>query len=195
MKTQLDPLLEPLMAAVRRVERFLGPEDDWVEDDRRILFEAAQNHFGDYHTFIYDKGDQDYVTTVDATPDEVEKMLMPPYHRNLISSRKRRDTGGGKQYAVGSLVIDGIREEEEYIKQHHVYLFPAPDGGTDLSGESPDSVENEQESTSCDVYAHMEKSVLEGYEHVTDTNQENAAPHVLFDIFDRHGVEYSERQL
>jgi hypothetical protein len=31
--SKLDPILESLMGAVRRAERFLGPEDDWVEED------------------------------------------------------------------------------------------------------------------------------------------------------------------
>jgi len=173
---RLDPYLEPLMAAVRRAEGVLGPEDDWVEDDRRILYEAAQRHLGQYHTFLREKGRGDYVTTVHASPDAVESVLMGPYQRNLVSTRKyRTHHDGGRQYAVGSFVIDNLRGEHGYVEQHHVYLFEAPNGATD-------------------VYAHRETSATEGAEHLTETHQEHGAPHELFDIFDRAGFEYGRRE-
>jgi len=169
-----DKILEPLIAAVRRAERFLGPEDDWVEDDRRILFETAQSVVGDsYRYFTFEKGERDYVTIVQADPDTVERALMPPYQRNLLSSRKyRTHHSGGKQWACGSFVIDAPNTDW----QHHVYLFETADGNTD-------------------VYAHRETSVREGKEHITDTNQVPADPHKLFNIFDRAGLEYGRRQL
>lgn len=173
--SKLDPLLEATIPSVRRVERFLGPEDDWVEDDRRILYEAAQRHLGHLHTFTREKGPADYVTTVKANPDEVEEALMPPYQRNLVSTRKYRTYhGGGKQWACGSFVIDGIRGEHGYVEQHHVYLFETKDGHTD-------------------VHAHRETSATEGDEHLTETNQEQGDPHVLFDVFDRAGLSYHDR--
>jgi hypothetical protein len=169
-----DKLLESLMATVRRAERFLGPEDDWVEDDRRVLYEAAQRAVGDsYRYFTFEKGERDYVTTVEADPDVVERVLMPPYQRNLVSSRKyRTHHSGGKQWACGSFVIDAPHT----AWQHHVYLFEAPNGATD-------------------VYAHRETSVREGKEHLTDTNQTPGDPHELFNIFDRAELEYGERSL
>lgn len=171
----LDPLLEVVIPAVRRVERFLGPDDDWVEDDRRILYEAAQRHLGHLHTFVREKGRGDYVTTVKADPDTVEEALMPPYQRNLVSTRKYRTYhGGGKQYACGSFVIDGITGDHGYVEQHHVYLFETADGHTD-------------------VHAHRETSATEGDEHLTETNQEQGDPHVLFDVFDRAGLAYHDR--
>lgn len=175
---KLDRYLEPLMAAVRGIERVLGPEDDWVEEDRRILYEAAQRHLGQYHDFLRRKTKAEYVTTVQADSDAVEVVLDGAgYQRNLASTRKyRTHHGGGKQYAVGSYVLDGLDGDHGYIEQHHVYLFPAPNGGTD-------------------VYAHRETSVLEGAEHLTETNQEHGAPGDLFDIFDREGVEYEQRNL
>lgn len=173
---KLDSILEPLMAAVRRAEKVLGPEDDWVEEDRRILFEAAQRHLGHLHTFVYRKGPRDYLTTAHASPDAVERLLTKNgYQRNLVSSRKYREHhDGGNQWAVGSFVLDGLEGDHGYVEQHHVYLFEAPNGATD-------------------VYAHRETSVLEGSEHLTDTNQEHAAPADLFDILDRMAVEYGQR--
>jgi len=190
---KLDPLLESVIPAVRRAERFLGPEDDWVEDDRRILYEAAQRHLGGLHTFTREKGPADYVTTVKADPDTVEGALMPPYQRNLVSTRKYRTYhDGGKQYACGSFVIDGLSGESHdsvetrqaspndiagdhgYVEQHHVYLFETADGHTD-------------------VHAHRETSATEGDEHLTETNQEQGDPHVLFDVFDRAGLAYHDR--
>lgn len=171
----LDPILEPLMAAVRRAERFLGPEDDWVEDDRRILFEAAQRHLGHLHPFAYEKNTSEYVTTVKCSPDELEAAIMPPYQRNLASARKYRTYhGGGKQWACGSFVIDNLRGDGGLVEQHHVYIFETEDGYTD-------------------VHAHRETSVTEGAEHLTDSHQNDADPHVLFDILDRRGLAYHDR--
>jgi hypothetical protein len=174
----MDQILEAVMAAVRRAERFLGPQDDWVEDDRRIAYEAAQRHLGHLHTFVREKGAADYVTTVHATPDAIERALTNTgYQRNLLSSRKyRTHHDGGRQWAVGSFVLDDIDHNGKYTRQHHVYLFEAPDGG-------------------ADVYAHTETSVLEGYEHVSDTRQSRGDPHGLFDVFARCGFEYGHRQL
>ena len=193
--TTLDPFLEAVIPAVRRAERFLGPEDDWVEDDRRILYEAAQRHLGHLHTFTREKGPADYVTTVHADSDVVEEALVPPYQRNLVSTRKYRthhgrgsaprgDSGpnrgsaprdGGKQWACGSFVIPNLDGDHGYTEQHHVYLFESPNGQTD-------------------VYAHRETAASEGAEHLTETHQEKGDPHVLFDVFDRAGLEYGQRE-
>jgi hypothetical protein len=191
LATKLDPILEPTMAAVRHAERFFGPEDDWVEDDRRILYESAQRHLGHLHTFIAEKHPDEYVTTVKASPDEVEEALMGvgsggdsqarpqsregPYQRNLVSNRKYRTYhGGGKQWACGSFAIDGITGPHGYTEQHHVYLFETEEGHTD-------------------VHAHRETSVTEGAEHLTDSHQEDGDPHVLFGLFDRNGLAYEHR--
>ena len=155
---KLDPLLEATIPAVRRAERFLGPEDDWVEDDRRILYEAAQRHLGHLHTFVREKGPADYVTTANASPDAVERALMGPYQRNLASTRKYREHhNDGRQYAVGSFVTAVPAHDDGLARQHHVYLFPSPSGGTD-------------------IYAHEETRVTEGAEHLTDTQQEHGDP-------------------
>jgi hypothetical protein len=195
---RLDPYLEPLMAAVRRAERFLGPEDDWVEDDRRILYEAAQRHLGQYHQFLTRKTHHEYVTTAHADSDAVEIALdAAGYQRNLASSRKyRNDHDGGKQWACGSFVRDRLEgdfepssdegslndssriasREHGYVEQHHVYLFEAPNGATD-------------------VYAHRETSVTEGGEHITDTNQEHGAPGIVFEALDAAGIPHGERKV
>lgn len=171
----LDPFLEAVIPAVRRVERFLGPEDDWVEDDRRILFEATQRHLGHLHAFAYEKGAAEYVTTAKCSPDEFERTIMPPYQRNLASARKYRTYhGGGKQWACGSFVIDGLEGDDGYVEQHHVYIFETADGYTD-------------------VHTHRETSVTEGAEHLTDSHQDDADPRDLFGILDRAGIEYEHR--
>jgi len=143
----LDPILEQLMAVLRRVERFLGPDDDWVEDDRRILFEAAHKRFGHIHPFIKEKSSREYLLTVEAGSDTVERLLMDSgyYDRNLLSNRKYRETESGRQWATGSYVYDPSDTSE----QHHVYLFDTPNGHTD-------------------VYSHTETSVREGAEHITN---------------------------
>lgn len=175
----LDPYLEPLMAAVRRAERFLGPEDDWVEDDRRILYEAAQRHLGQYHDFLREKGPADYFTTAEANSDTVEVALYEAgYRRNLASTRKYREHhDGGHQYAVGSFVKPAPAHEDGLERQHHVYLFESPDGGTDL-------------------YGHEETSVVEGAEHLTETQQEHGDPlGTARDALDAAALPYGERNL
>lgn len=129
--------LQSLMSAVRGAERFLGPEDGWVEDDRRILFEAAQCRLGHLHRFTVEKGPADYITTVPEDENTVEKILLNgPYQRNLLSTRKyRTHHGGGKQWACGSFVYDPVDEPW----QHHVYIFESPNG-IDIYGHREDSV-------------------------------------------------------
>lgn len=167
-----DQVVEYAMRAVRWLELALGPGDDWVEEDRRILFETAQLLFGRWHTFTREKTVDEYVFTVNATPDVVEHALFQygPYQRNLASSRKyRTHHGGGKQWAVGSFVHDP--RDEPW--QHHVYIFEADGEDTD-------------------VYAHTEASVRHPVEHLTD-KQEDADPHVLPYVFDDAGLDYGER--
>lgn len=143
--------LGKLLGAVRRVEEYLGPEDDWVEDDRRILYEAADKFLRPLGRptirNIDQRGAGDYVTTAAASPDEVEVALDDAgYDRNLLSTRKYRSAhDGGRQWAVGSYVLDPADTDW----QHHVYIFPSPDGGTD-------------------IYAHRETSVRDPHGHVTD---------------------------
>lgn len=135
-----------LLGAIRRAEEFLGPDDDWVEDDRRVLFEAvnvAASKLG--RPTIKEKGPRDYITTTDTSPDEIEEALHPKYQRNLLSTRKYRSTSGGRQWAAGSWVYD----PEDTSYQHHVFIFPARSGGTD-------------------IYGHREKSVRDPDGHLND---------------------------
>lgn len=158
------------MVAVRRAERFLGPDDDWVEEDRRIFAEAAQRLFGRWHTFVREKGHSDYVYTAKHKPDTVEWALVRGgYQRNLLSTRKyRTHHSGGKQWAVGSYV----RDPTDSIWQHHVYLFEHDDGSTD-------------------IYAHKELSVREGMSHVTDTQQTHGDPNGwLKSVLDASNLNY-----
>jgi len=122
-----EPVLSRIAACVRRAERFLGPDDDWVEDARRRLYTAAHGVL-DQRT-IKAKSARDYVTTVEASPDTVEEALHPQYERNLVSTRKYRTVKEDeRQWACGSWVHDPPDTET----QHHVFLFEAPDGRTDL---------------------------------------------------------------
>lgn len=157
------------------MERLLGPSDDWVEDDRRILFETAQTLFGRWHTFIREKSTRDYLTTAKASPDMVELALSISYQRNLVSSRKYRVYDGHRQWAVGSYVVD------DSDIQHHVYLFPREDGMTD-------------------VYAHTEDSVSDPREHLSGSGsagmaQQHATSGSVFDCLDAENIEYAREKL
>jgi hypothetical protein len=167
-------MLSTLMSLVRRLEGFLGPRDDWVEDDRRILFEAAQYLLGDMHTFTREKGVEDYITTAHADSDVVETALMNSgYDRNLLSTRKyRTHHSGGKQWGVGSFAYDPADTDW----QHHVYLFEAPNGGTD-------------------VYGHREPSVRDPDAHLDKNSGVHGDPNGrVATALDAVGVEYGERQ-
>jgi hypothetical protein len=172
----LDSILEPVMGAVRYAEEFLGPDDDWVEDDRRIAYEAAQRFFGDYHTFITEKKRDDYFTTAHADSDAVEVALdNAGYNRNLASKRGyRTHHDGGKQWADGAY-SKPVAASGDLQRQHHVYLFEAPSGRTD-------------------IYGHTETSVVEGAEHLTEMNLVHGDPLGLtFDALDKAHIDYHER--
>lgn len=152
-----------LLSRVRNWERALGPDDDWVEDDRRLLFEsldwllrpAGRPTIGEVPV-------EDHVLTVSASPDRVEELLAESdYQRNLLSTRKYRDLApenGGRQYAVGSWVLD----PSDTDWQHHVYLFPTPQGGTE-------------------VYSHKEPSVRDPDAHVDPETGVHGDPDGLLD--------------
>lgn len=139
-----EPQIAALLSRIRRAEKWLGPSDDWIEDDRRVLFQAADpiaRKLG--RSTVTEVSARDYTYTVEATPDEVERALAPDYQRNLLSTRKyRTHHDGGRQWAVGSWVFDPPGTEW----QHHVILFRVPNGRTD-------------------IYAHREASVRDPSEH------------------------------
>ena len=165
-------VLTYLLSAVRYCERFLGPDDDWIEEDRRIAHEAAQRLFGDYHTFVHEEKPQNYVTTVDVDDDTVEQIIHPYYQRNIAASRKYRDHhDGGKQWAVGSYVFDPPSKEW----QHHVTLYPTADGRTD-------------------VYSHTETSVREGFDHLSDGVSKRGNEKELFTLLNKASVSYGPRR-
>lgn len=169
--------LAAILAGIRKVEELLGPSDDWVEDDRRILFEFADMVLGDYYVFVYNVGNADYVTTAHASPDAIERLLdTNGYDRNLVSGRKFREHhDGGKQWAEGSWALyDGEGH------QHHVYLFESPSGGTD-------------------IYAHYEDNVTDpaAHLHVRDDEDDivgmrRGDPGSVYNILDRNQISYGE---
>lgn len=139
--------LSRILGGIRYVEKFLGPDDDWIEDDRRHIYEWADKvgrPLG--RPTITEKGSNEWTYTVDVSPDRVEKAIHPKYQRNLLSTRKYRTfAGSGRQWAVGSYAYDPIDKPW----QHHVYLFPGTWGGTE-------------------IYAHKETSVRDPVGHVTN---------------------------
>lgn len=172
-----EPQLNALLAAIRKFEEYLGPEDDWIEDDRRVLFEAIDGLFG--YSTVYDIDDTDYVFTVNASPDGVEEILYAEeYKRNLVSGRKRREIDGKKQYAHGSWA----KYSDGGEKQHHVWLFETPAGNTD-------------------IYAHYEDNVTDsaGHLHVRDDEDDvvgmkRAYPGALPEIFESHKMTITDER-
>jgi len=71
---KLDPLIEPLMGAVRRAERFLGPEDDWVEGlKRRIVTKIHPLTAPLGRPLIKEKPDAEQFATTDVDCDMVRE--------------------------------------------------------------------------------------------------------------------------
>lgn len=171
-----DDKIATLLAAVRRIERFLGPDDDWIEDDRRIVYEAADSLLRPIgRPTIREKGTADYVTTAHATPDAIERVFHNAgFQRNLLSTRKyREDHGGGRQWAVGSWVLDPLDTNWQY----HIFLFPSPNGG-------------------CDIYGHREASVTEPAAHSGGDELRHGDPNGrVRGLLSEVGVPFGNRQL
>jgi hypothetical protein len=178
---KFDGQIRTLLGAVRRCERFLSHNDDWVEQLRKVVWQAAHRLTDRYgRPAVRQKHTYDYVTTVRVDSDRVEQFLdNSGYQRNLISTRKHRVKFGQKSWANGSWVLDGRTVSDDVLAddmQHHVYLFDTDDG-------------------ECDVYAHTEPSVLRPSRHSGGDEMEHATALGLYDLFDRHGVAYYERSL
>lgn len=159
-----EPVLQPVFYRVRKAEEHLGPDDDWFEDDRRVLYENADRFLRPLgRPTVRDKTGEPIYATVSAGHDEVERWLHPTYHRNSLSTRKYRQTSCGRQWAVGSWVHDP--DDTEW--QHHVYLFPSEAGGTD-------------------IYAHTEPSVMEPAEHHAGPAEHGDKYNILQPIIEEH---------
>jgi len=169
----MNSIIEAFGTAVRFVERFLGPDDDWVEDDRRIAYEAAESLFGRWHSFTVEKTEKDLLCEAKTDSDTIEQVLSAEgFQRNLASCRAYREHhNGGKQWASGAYVLDPIHTRW----QQHVTLFDTKDGYTD-------------------VYAHTETSVREGMDHLTEPNYKYEDPtNRIRDIFERNNILYTKQ--
>lgn len=165
--------LHQAVTYIRFFEETLGPSDDWVEDDRRILYEAIDPLLP--WRAIREKGTADYITSTQVGSDRIERALYAQgYRRNLLSSRKyRTHHGGGKQWAVGSWVFD----PEGTAWQHHVYLFDRRSGGTD-------------------IYGHREPSVRNPSQHLDlSTGTPGDPNNRLRDALSAEGIAFGERQI
>lgn len=64
-----DPLLACILAGIPQLETYLGPEDNWIEDDRRALYELADRFLRPLgRPAIRKRGQRDYLTTVGESP-------------------------------------------------------------------------------------------------------------------------------
>lgn len=142
----VEPQLSRILSAVRRIEQYLGPDDDWVERLRRKIWVAADPFLRPLgRPTVAVKSDVDYICTTESDSDSVEVAIHPLYERNTTSTRKCRIIDGALEWAVGSWVYDPPDEPW----QHHVYIFENESGGTD-------------------VYGHKEDSTRDPVGHVTD---------------------------
>jgi len=162
-------MLAKLMAAGRRAERFVGPNDKWVEQLRKNAWRGAQNVLGDTHTFVREKGTADYITTVDASVDEVIAALWAAdYQRNILSTVKYRVRDNEDEYVHSAWVYDPANT----YTQHDVFLWER-DGVVDVYGHREPSVRNPQ--------AHLDLS----------TGTHGDPNHKARDALDAAGLSYS----
>lgn len=137
--------LRRILVRLDDFQRGLGHQADWIESVRLALFTTGDQLFRRFgRPLTRNKTDSNEMFLhADKSPDEVERLLTEgDYHRNLISTKKYRMLGERQQWAVGSYrIVYG--EDNEY--QHHVYLFPGENGGTDVYGHKETNYEEDPE--------------------------------------------------
>lgn len=124
-------LVVALVIAGVITRRYIGPEDDWIEDRRKEVFVRLNPVFKRMgRTLVVEKGIEDYVCTAHQTPDDIEDALYQcGYVENPISTRKYRVIEGHKQFAVGSMKFS----DPDTDIQWHAYIFPTMEGSwTDI---------------------------------------------------------------
>lgn len=134
----LEEYLRKVLVHLDGYQRGLTAQDDWVEK-LKVAVAAPLNpttkKLGRPLTRNKTNNDGEKFFSTSVAPDAVEQALTEAgYDRNLISTKKYRMVGRNnqtQQWAVGSYRI--VYGEEDQF-QHHVYLFPRDDGGTDVYG-------------------------------------------------------------
>lgn len=144
----LEGYLRKVLVHLDGYQRGLTAQDDWVEK-LKIAVAAPLNpittKLGRPLTRNKTNRDSEQFFSTSASPDAVERALVKTgYARNLISTKKYRMVGeeGNRtqQWGVGSYrIVYG--DNNEY--QHHVYLFPREDGGTDVYGHKETNYEHD----------------------------------------------------
>ena len=147
--------LKTLTAAIRRIERHFSPADDWASEVREMAYKRAQGVLSPLIgiQFTREKGFADYICTVEADVDAVEKALWNAgYQRNMLSTWKYRLINNERQDITSAWVYDPPDTET----QHDVYLF---DNGKTV-----------------DAYGHKEPSVRNPVEHLDLSTGVNGDP-------------------
>jgi len=154
------------------LQRFLGPEHDFVQAHRGWILRRLNpvlSLLG--RPTIRVKGNRDYICTVALGEEQTEKAVSPPYHRNLIATKKGRTDDHGKiQWANGSWVYKRTPTADQ---QHHIYLFSGDD--------------------STDIYGHLEPNIVNAKEHHGGGDIIHGDPdEFLRSVLDSENIEYSE---
>lgn len=126
-------LVVVLILVAYLAKRHTGPEDDWIEFVKHLVFTAYDDEAEQMGLdIVVCKNPEDYVCTVPLSVDEVELMLTAcGYGENDISNEKFRilppDVGqphkmSEKQFQRGSMKFS----EPDSDKQQHAYFFQNP---------------------------------------------------------------------
>jgi hypothetical protein len=130
-----EEYIRRILVHIDGYQRGLTAQDDWVEK-LKIAVTAPLNpifrRLGRPLTRNKTNKQEEKFFSTDASPDEVEVALTDGgYDRNLISTKKYIIRDDEQIWAVGSYRI--VYGEDDRF-QHHIYLIPREDGGTDVYG-------------------------------------------------------------
>jgi hypothetical protein len=174
MRSTVLSVLGRILGAIRSLTGIFGSEHDWIERVRSSvlrLVHPVASRLG--RPTVRAKGPSDYVCTVPTAVESLERVFEPVYQRNLLATKKYRERDESTQWAAGSWVHT---ETYDGDAQHHVYLFSAPGGGTD-------------------IYGHREANVTEPARHQHGPQVHGDPDGVLRDTLDEAGVDRYTRTL
>lgn len=179
MQSVVDTLLQNQEATISAIiiivsglQWFLGPEHDVVERYRSVVFRKLNpiaKILGQPLVFVCRP--DEYICSVEITPDELERAIHPVYRRNLTATKKALDANNKLIWSEGSWAHKDSPTAE---KQHHCWFFDMGDR--------------------IDIYGHYEDAVVNPSEHLDASNQQLGDPNdTLKQTLEQNGVEYFQK--
>lgn len=159
-----EPILLAALAAIMGLavhyQRGLTYREVTTAETLKVsLFKRLDGVASDYgRPLAREIAEEDFVTTVDATPRELVSEVRPPFEPNLTSTAKFLEADGHREWAHSQWAHRYEHSGREM--QTHIVLFTRPERGTA-------------------VYAHVEASITDPEEH-TEGEQLHGDVHQRF---------------